>query len=54
MVMVQLQDALGLGEADRMNRPGTVGDNWKWRAKATQVESACERMREVTERANRL
>ena len=54
VVMVQLQDALGLGEADRMNRPGTVGDNWKWRAKAAQVESACERMREVTERANRL
>ncbi|HEX38233.1 MAG TPA: 4-alpha-glucanotransferase [Candidatus Cloacimonetes bacterium] len=29
--IIQLQDILCLGEEARMNRPGTVGDNWVWR-----------------------
>ena len=26
-----LQDILGLGKEARMNHPGTVGTNWRWR-----------------------
>ncbi len=26
-----MQDLLGLGEDSRLNRPGTIGDNWKWK-----------------------
>ncbi len=29
--MVPLQDVLGLGSGARMNLPGTVSGNWKWR-----------------------
>jgi 4-alpha-glucanotransferase len=29
--IVPAQDLLGLGNEARMNLPGTVGTNWKWR-----------------------
>ncbi len=31
--IVPMQDALGLGEAGRMNVPGVANDNWNWRYK---------------------
>jgi 4-alpha-glucanotransferase len=31
--IVPLQDVLGLGGEARMNTPGTVGRNWRWRAR---------------------
>jgi 4-alpha-glucanotransferase len=31
MAIVPLQDVLGLGSAARMNLPGTISGNWKWR-----------------------
>lgn len=31
VVMFQVQDMLKLGNAARMNTPGTVGNNWRWR-----------------------
>jgi 4-alpha-glucanotransferase len=31
MAIVPLQDVLGLGSAARMNLPGTVSRNWRWR-----------------------
>jgi 4-alpha-glucanotransferase len=31
VAIVPLQDVLGLGSAARMNLPGTVSGNWKWR-----------------------
>ena len=31
MAIVPLQDVLGLGSSARMNLPGTVSGNWKWR-----------------------
>jgi 4-alpha-glucanotransferase len=31
--IVQMQDILGLNNSARMNLPGTVGQNWKWRLK---------------------
>jgi len=29
--VVQMQDCLGLGAEGRMNEPGTLGGNWRWR-----------------------
>jgi 4-alpha-glucanotransferase len=33
--IVPMQDLLGLDSDARMNLPGTIGGNWKWRAKET-------------------
>ncbi len=33
LAIVTAQDVLGLGSAARMNTPGTLGNNWCWRAK---------------------
>ena len=33
VAVFQMQDVLGLGNEARMNMPGTVGGNWKWRMK---------------------
>jgi 4-alpha-glucanotransferase len=30
-VLIPLQDVLGLGSKARMNRPATLGGNWRWR-----------------------
>ena len=29
--VVPMQDILGLGAESRMNKPGTLGGNWRWR-----------------------
>jgi 4-alpha-glucanotransferase len=36
LAIVPMQDILGLGQLARMNRPGTVGDNWAWRLRPGQ------------------
>jgi 4-alpha-glucanotransferase len=33
IAIVPLQDVLGLGSEARMNLPGTLSGNWKWRYK---------------------
>jgi 4-alpha-glucanotransferase len=33
LAIVPLQDVLGLGSEARMNLPGTIGKNWKWRCR---------------------
>lgn len=38
VVMVPLQDVLILGSEARMNTPGTARGNWKWQAKAEEIE----------------
>ena len=35
--IVPLQDVLGLGSEARMNLPGTVSGNWRWRYKANRL-----------------
>jgi 4-alpha-glucanotransferase len=35
--LVPLQDVLGLGSGARMNLPGTVSGNWRWRYKANSL-----------------
>jgi 4-alpha-glucanotransferase len=53
--IVPAQDLLGLGSEARMNRPGTVTDNWRWRLVPGQLSSETLRtlavMTETYERA---
>ncbi len=37
--IVPAQDLLGLGSEARMNRPGTIGGNWRWRLLPEQLTS---------------
>ena len=39
MAIVPMQDLLGLGSEARINTPSTLGDNWKWRATADQINN---------------
>ena len=40
MVVVPMQDILGLGSSARMNYPGTIGGNWLWRMKPDTLSLA--------------
>ena len=40
MVVIPLQDFLGLGSEARMNTPGTADGNWRWRVTTNQLSSA--------------
>jgi 4-alpha-glucanotransferase len=55
LAILQLQDVLGLGSETRMNRPSTIGGNWRWRLEPGQptAESAA-RLCEATHRWRRL
>jgi 4-alpha-glucanotransferase len=49
IAIVPLQDVLGLGSEARMNLPGTVSGNWKWRYRADALtQDATDRLRELT------
>jgi 4-alpha-glucanotransferase len=39
VAIVPLQDVLGLGSEARMNLPGKVSGNWKWRYRAGALNS---------------
>jgi 4-alpha-glucanotransferase len=51
LALAPLQDLLGLGGEARMNTPGTLTGNWRWRAdtKATRQQEWTERLHELTE-----
>lgn len=52
--MIPMQDALGLGGWARMNRPGTIGDNWLWRmAPGAATPELAQRLRRENEATNR-
>ncbi len=38
--IIPMQDILGLGARARMNHPGTVGRNWRWRLSRSQMSTA--------------
>jgi 4-alpha-glucanotransferase len=40
IVIIPMQDVLGLGEKARMNFPGTCEGNWRWRLRAEQLTPA--------------
>lgn len=49
VAVIPLQDVLGLGSEARMNLPGTVSGNWKWRYKPGALNKAIsERLRTMT------
>ena len=50
IAIVPLQDVLGLGSAARMNLPGTVSGNWKWRCRPGALTSdLSKRLRSMVE-----
>jgi len=50
MAIFPMQDVLGLGEKDRMNRPSTPKGNWEWQLLPNQITpSLSERLREMTQ-----
>lgn len=52
--MIPMQDALGLGGWARMNRPGTIGNNWLWRmAPGAATPELAQRLRRENEATNR-
>ncbi len=40
LAIIQMQDVLKLGNEARMNEPGTVGANWRWRLHEEQLDEA--------------
>ena len=52
--MIPMQDVLGLGGCARMNRPGTIGNNWLWRmAPGAATPELAQRLRRENEATNR-
>lgn len=55
LCIIPLQDYLGLGTEGRMNRPSTVGQNWKWRATVGQFSQELQqKIYQMTRRYGRL
>jgi 4-alpha-glucanotransferase len=55
LVMLQVQDVLGLGSEARMNLPGTAGGAWKFALQHGQLKAEhARRLRAATEEAGRL
>jgi 4-alpha-glucanotransferase len=49
LVMVPLQDILGLGDEARMNRPSTTTGNWRWRLRPSGITPpTVQRLAELT------
>lgn len=53
VVMMPLQDVLGLGSEARMNVPGTAVGNWKWQATQEDLDSAAPLLSCLTQEAQR-
>lgn len=50
VVIIPMQDILGLGSHARMNHPSTIKNNWQWRITPGQLRSAiCEKLAKITE-----
>jgi 4-alpha-glucanotransferase len=50
LVIIPMQDLLGLGGEARMNRPGRTGGNWEWRLTQDQLTAPLtERLAEMTQ-----
>ena len=54
LAMAPAQDVLGLGSEGRMNTPGTMDGNWRWRLRRGQLtDRLAARLRELTVAAGR-
>jgi 4-alpha-glucanotransferase len=49
VVIFPMQDVLGLGTRARMNRPGTLEGNWRWRLPSVKFGPLAQRLRLLTE-----
>jgi 4-alpha-glucanotransferase len=50
IVIIQMQDILGLGQEARMNQPASVTGNWRWRLEPRQIKnSISEQLAKITE-----
>lgn len=46
LCVIPIQDYLGLDDRARINKPSTVGMNWRWRIRPDQLnDGLCRRMR---------
>lgn len=55
LAIVPIQDLLGLGSHSRINSPGTVGENWKWRLRESDLsDELSNRIFKNVEAADRL
>jgi len=56
IVMVPIQDLLGLSSEGRMNTPGTISNqNWSWRMEAHDLKAPIKgKMKKITKKANRV
>ena len=53
--VTQMQDFLNLGSEGRMNTPGTVGINWKWRMnKGAATDKLAEKIYHMTKMYGRI
>lgn len=49
LAVIPVQDYLGLGNEARINKPSTVGDNWKWRLLENEItDELMEKIQKVT------
>ena len=54
LFVAQMQDVLGLGSESRINTPGTLNGNWRWRMKRGELnDSLAEKLYEYTKKGNR-
>ncbi|NMA68465.1 MAG: bifunctional glycogen debranching protein GlgX/4-alpha-glucanotransferase [Desulfitobacterium sp.] len=54
-VILPLQDVLKLDSRGRMNTPGTIAGNWKWRVeKSALTREVCQELRELARQTRRL
>ncbi len=53
-VIIPLQDIFGLGSEGRMNSPGTIENNWRWRFSSRWLKTGRgEKLRKLTQKYNR-
>ncbi|MGC9134938.1 MAG: 4-alpha-glucanotransferase [Caldisphaera sp.] len=53
--IIPMQDVLGLGKESRINTPGTIGKNWKWKLSSNYYsKSISKRLLEYTETYGRI
>jgi 4-alpha-glucanotransferase len=49
VVILPMQDVLGLGDRARMNVPGTIHGNWRWRLTRTRLGATARVLRDLVE-----
>lgn len=53
IVIMPLQDVLGLGDEARMNVPGVASGNWSWKTNGEGFDEAGKKLKALTEKYNR-